>query len=156
MTNRLSIVAATSADASPILALQKRAYESEARLYSDWTIPPLTQDLESLRDEIQSGTVLKAVQEKRIVGSVRATLDDLSCRIGRLIVEPTLQRQGIGSALLHAIENAFPQAARFELFTGSASAGNIRLYQRHGYTITDTRRLTEQVSVVFMSKRAGA
>lgn len=50
---------ATVDDAETILSLQRRAYESEARLYSDWAIPPLTQSVELLREEIQRSLVLK-------------------------------------------------------------------------------------------------
>lgn len=150
----LIISPATAADAAPILELQKRAYESEARLYGDWTIPPLVQTLESLLEEIGSTTVLKATEAETIVGSVRAKLSEQTCLVGRLIVEPAFQGQGIGSALLRAIERAFPQAALFELFTGSKSEGNIRLYRRHGYEITGTKLLSEQVNFVVMRKPA--
>lgn len=51
---------ATSADAEALLALQKRAYQSEAELYGDWKIPPLTQSLAELRQDIETMTVLKA------------------------------------------------------------------------------------------------
>lgn len=145
---------ATTADAAAILALQRRAYEAEARLYQDWTIPPLVQDLASLQAEIGTAVVLKAVEGGAIVGSVRACLDDGVCRIGRLMVEPARQGQGIGSALLGAIEAAFPQARCFELFTGSRSADNIGLYRRHGYAITGTRRLSERVTLVILRKPA--
>jgi ribosomal protein S18 acetylase RimI-like enzyme len=148
------ITRATVSDASDILALQKRAYESEARIYNDWNIPPLTQGLDALIEEIEETTVLKATDGQRILGSVRATLKNEVCSIGRLIVEPERQGQGLGSALLQAIEAACPKATRFELFTGSKSEGNIRLYRRHGYEITGTKRLSEHVTLVFMGKRA--
>jgi len=139
-------------DAEVILSLQKRAYESEARLYNDWTIPPLTQSLDSLKDEISAGSVLKYSQGEAIIGSVRASLQDNKCEIGRLIVAPEFQGQGIGSALLAAIEARFPKAHSFELFTGSRSEGNIRLYRRHGYEIVATKALSPAVTLVFMSK----
>ena len=143
-----------SADAAPILALQRRAYEAEARLYDDWTIPPLTQSLASLLAEIESTTVLKACVGEAIVGSVRARLAEQTCLIGRLFVAPQRQGQGIGSALLAAIEAQFASAAVFELFTGSRSESNIRLYRRHGYAIAATKRLSDQVSIVVMRKPA--
>jgi ribosomal protein S18 acetylase RimI-like enzyme len=140
-------------DAEAILNLQKRAYESEAKLYNDWAIPPLTQSLDSLKAEILAGGVLKYSRGGAIIGSVRALLQDGKCEIGRLIVAPELQRQGIGSTLLSAIEARFPQAHSFELFTGSKSEGNIRLYRRHGYEIVGTKALSPTVTFVFMSKR---
>jgi len=139
-------------DAEEILSLQKRAYESEARLYDDWSIPPLTQSLSSLKDEILAGGVLKYSQGEVIIGSVRASFQDGKCEIGRLIVAPEFQGQGIGSTLLKSIEARFPQAHSFELFTGSKSEGNIRLYQRHGYEIFATKALSPTVTFVFMSK----
>lgn len=151
----LDIARATPADAAPLLALQRRAYAAEARLYDDWTIPPLTQSLASLLAEIESATVLKACVGDALVGSVRARLAAQTCLVGRLFVEPQRQRQGIGSALLAAIEAAFASAAVFELFTGCQSEGNIRLYRRHGYAITTTKRLSEQVDIVVMRKPAG-
>jgi ribosomal protein S18 acetylase RimI-like enzyme len=149
-----AITRAAISDASDILALQKRAYESEARIYDDWNIPPLTQGLDALVGEIAEATVLKATSGRLIVGSVRATFKNGVCSIGRLIVEPERQGQGLGSSLLQAIEAAFPKATRFELFTGSKSEGNIRLYRRHGYEITETKQLSEHVTLVFMGKRA--
>ena len=139
-------------DAETILALQKLAYQREARLYDDWSIPPLTQSIEALLAEFADSVVLKAVLGDRIVGSVRARAASDICAIGRLIVHPDFQRMGIGSDLLKNIEGCFPHVARYELFTGSKSEANIRLYQRHGYTIRRTQALSRTVSLTFMDK----
>ena len=117
----LHISIATAEDAAEILALQRLAYESEARLYNDWSIAPMTQTLESLIADIKVATVLKATEGPSIIGSVRATLAADVCLIGRLMVDPARQGRGIGVALLRAIEDMFPQVAAFELFTGSQS-----------------------------------
>jgi hypothetical protein len=47
----------------------------------------------------------------------------------------------------------FPQAPAFELFTGNRSEGNIRLYVRCGYVVTGDRQVSEQISLVVLSKR---
>ena len=49
----ISILPAEPQDARAILGLQKLAYQSEARLYNDWSLPPLAQTLESLLDLYQ-------------------------------------------------------------------------------------------------------
>ena len=148
----LTIQRAEPDDAEEIIALQKLAYESEAKFYDDWGIPPLTQSLQSLLGEFDDHVVLKATEEQRMVGSVRAKLRAGTCSIGRLMVHPGFQGQGIGSCLLRAIEDCFPTASRFELFTGSRSEGNIRLYQRHGYAVSPTKSLSLNVEIVFLQK----
>lgn len=144
---------ATRDDAATILGLQKLAYESEARLYNDWSIPPLTQTLDALMAECAQSTVFKAMIGHDIVGSVRAKRSGGTCEIGRLIVHPQLQRRGIGSQLLRYAEQQFSDASRFELFTGSRSEANIRLYERHGYAVFKTLRLSDTVTLVFMEKQ---
>lgn len=151
----IHITHAALADAEAILILQKRAYEAEARLYQDWRLPPLLQSIESLREEIQTSRVLKASQGGHIIGSVRARLEADVAHIGRLIVAPEHQRQGLGSRLLDAIEAVCPEARIFILFTGSKSEGNLRLYQRHGYRITREEALSPAVTLCFLAKPAG-
>lgn len=149
----ITIGCAAVEDAAEILAVQQAAYQSEAELYQDWSIPPLTQTLTELQQELATITVLKASLDSGLVGSVRAVLqDDGSVAIGRLIVHPDCQGQGLGSRLMAAVEAAFPNAARFELFTGSRSAGNIRLYEKLGYRIFERKTLSPQVELVFMEK----
>jgi ribosomal protein S18 acetylase RimI-like enzyme len=150
----IAISRAEPTDARAILDLQKLAYQSEAKLYNDWSLPALTQSLESLLDEFDSSIVLKAIAADQIVGSVRAKASMGTCAIGRLIVHPGFQGKGIGSKMLADIELRFSEVTRYELFTGSKSEANIRLYQRHGYTITRTQPLSATVSITFLEKLA--
>jgi ribosomal protein S18 acetylase RimI-like enzyme len=133
--------------------LQKLAYHTEAILYNDWSIPPLTQTLAELRAEFADWKILKACRGNRIIGSVRAIERKSICSIGRLMVHPKHQRQGIGGRLMQTIESMFPEAAKFELFTGSKSEGNIRLYERLGYCSSRSERLSANLSLVFFEKR---
>jgi ribosomal protein S18 acetylase RimI-like enzyme len=139
-------------DAEAILSLQRKAYQSEAALYQDWSIPPLTETLKDLQSEFGQMTVLKAVATAGLVGSVRGTVKGSTCAVGRLIVDPKFQRRGIGSQLMRSLELLFPAVARFELFTGSRSEVNIRLYEHLGYRIFRTQVLSPKVTLVFMEK----
>ncbi len=140
-------------DAAAILALQKLAYQREAALYNDPTIPPLTQTLAEIKAEFGTHTFLKAVVDGKLVSSVRTRVLNGTCHIGRLIVHPAMQRRGIGTTLMHAIEQLNPRTERFELFTGSRSEQNIRLYQRLGYVIYKSEVLSDRVTLVYMEKR---
>jgi ribosomal protein S18 acetylase RimI-like enzyme len=146
------IVSAVVTDAAEILELQKLAYQSEAALCGDWSIPPLTQTLDEIREEFDRLTFLKACVAGRLIGSVRMSVRDGACHIGRLMVHPEFQRQGVGTRLMLAVEAELPSVRRFELFTGSRSEGNIRLYERLGYRAFRTERLSPQVDLVFMEK----
>ncbi len=140
------------ADAAEILALQKLAYLSEAELYHDYNLPPLTQTLAELEAELSEVVCLKAVQDGHLVASVRARELDGTCHIGRLIVHPQAQGHGLGQRLMAAIEAEFAQAKRFELFTGSRSERNLRIYAKLGYRPVRTRDLSPNLSLVFLQK----
>ena len=49
----IHIARACLSDAAEILSLQRLAYQSEARLYGDWSLPPLIQSLPELIEEIR-------------------------------------------------------------------------------------------------------
>ncbi len=148
----MTIVDAAPEDAEAILALQKLAYEREARRYDDWTIPPMVETLDTVRDQIARHVVLKAIVDGRLAGSVRGVVSDGVCEVCRLSVDPGLQRRGIGSALLVAIEQRFSDIEAFELFTGNHSVENLRLYERHGYRHARTKVLSPAVSLLFLRK----
>lgn len=150
----MQITPATVDNAKTILALQYLAYQTEAALYDDPTLPPLLETLADLTARFGDRKFLKAVDGPRIVGSVRAFQDGATCRLERLIVHPDYRRRGIGSALLKRIEELFPTAQRFELFTGHKSESNIRLYERLGYRAFRQERVNDKVALVFMGKQA--
>jgi ribosomal protein S18 acetylase RimI-like enzyme len=147
------VVPARLEDAATILELQKLAYRSEAMIYDDFSISPLTQTLENLQSEFNTKTILKAVADNRIVGSVRAYQKNRTCYVERLIVHPDFQRRGIGTKLLKRIEELFSTANRFELFTGDKSESNIRLYSGLGYRIFKREPMMERLTLVYMEKR---
>jgi ribosomal protein S18 acetylase RimI-like enzyme len=155
MQNSVSVLQATLGDAEAILDLQRVAYRSEAELYQDFEIPPLTQTIEDLKGSYRTHVFLKAVIGDRIVGSVRAEIQSGICRIGRLIVHPDFQQKGIGTELMNRIEAVFGTAEKYELFTGHRSIGNLRLYQRLGYRECRRQVISEKLTLVFLEKNGG-
>ncbi len=139
-------------DAREILQLQKWAYQSEAALYDDYTLPPLVQTLEEVQAQFHDHVFLKAVEDGVIIGSVRAMAKDGVCHIGRLIVHPDRLNQGTGTALLRALEARFPDAVGFELFTGSKSQKSLHLYDKLGYRPFRREQQTDKVELIFLKK----
>ena len=149
----MEVEKATISDAEEILSLQKLAYQSEAEIYNDFSIPPLVQTSESIRKDFEDQFFLKAMMDKRMIGSVRAFIKEGTCYIGRLIVHPDFQNQGIGTKLMVEIEKIFSTCQRFELFTGARSERNLYLYQKLGYKIFKTAKVTDQTTIVYLEKK---
>ncbi|MFC9424977.1 GNAT family N-acetyltransferase [Streptomyces sp. NPDC056987] len=152
----VTISAARAQDAEQILKLQYLCYQNEAELYGDYTIEPLTQTLDDLRAELDSGHGLVARLGDEVVASVRGSVDETgTARIAKLIVHPRLRRHGLGGRLLDAIEVHFtaePAARRFQLFTGHRSEGNLRLYRSRGYAPVATEQVGPRLRLVTLEK----
>lgn len=105
----ITIVQAKAVDAENILLLQQMAYQSEALLYQDDSIPALQQTLESLQAEFTNTLLLNAsLAEGLIIGSVRGHVVGNTCHVGRLIVHPSFQRRGIGSNITECTGKTIP------------------------------------------------
>ena len=130
---------AVPADAGEVLTLQRACWTQEALANPDVSIPALGESLDDVRAWLTRDTVLLARRAGRLVGGVRASarpLDDggAAWDVGRLMVAPDLQGQGLGRVLLERIEAAAPPGTTsYELFTGAASARNLRMYAKAGY-----------------------
>jgi phosphoribosylanthranilate isomerase/ribosomal protein S18 acetylase RimI-like enzyme len=151
----IRISPAQADDLPVILTLQKMAYQSEAELNGDYSIPPMTQSMAEIEDEFERTTFLRATANGRIIASVRAELRDGTLHIGRLIVHPEWQNRGIGSSLLRAVEERFSTANRYELFTSDRSERNLYLYRKKGYREIRRERISERVTLVYLEKANG-
>ena len=150
----LTIVAARLDDAPAILAMQRVAFEPEARACQAWDIPPLQETVEGLREHIRMATVLKAVEGERLLGAIRGIVTGATCLIRVLAVAPEAQGRGLGARLLRAIEDAHPQVGRFELTTNMIMVGNVRFYLRHGYEVVEQVQHAPTIRLAFMRKIA--
>lgn len=148
----MKITKATNEDLHLILELQYLAYQSEAELCNNYSIAPLKQTLDELKHEYEYAAFLKAVDKNDvIIGSVRAYAENDTVYIGKLIVHPNHQNQGIGTKLLHEIEKKFP-GYRYELFTSSKSIKNIMLYEKLGYVRFREQIVSPGLTFVYMEK----
>lgn len=142
-------------DLPEILELQKKSFMKEARRYGLESIPPTRQTYEEILKECFSPErptmVLKMVLDGKIVGSVRAYEQDGTAYINKLMVDPDYQRRGLAKTLMNAIESCY-KGRRKELFTGSISEENIRLYESLGYVKYSEKVFDENTTMVYLEK----
>jgi len=156
----LELLRMTTADAGEVLTVQRAAYVSEAQVYNDAFLPALTQTLDELVSEIESGGGFVLRKNGRMVGAVRTRVVGGLLHIGRLTVAPDVQGSGFGSILMNAAEgeaaatdeNSPLAADAAVLFTGKLSEANLRLYERRGYVETHREQLGTGVELVHMRK----
>ena len=141
-------------DAGEVLTLQRAAFVQEARIYGSVDMPPLTQTLAEVQAELADNLGRVALDGTRMVGAVRARRDGDLLLIGRLVIAPDRQGEGIGSRLLAAVEKAGRDAgaSTAEVFTGSLSEANLRLYEREGYRESDRVPDGDGTAQVFLRK----
>lgn len=143
---------ATLVDLPVILELQRLAFQSEAAFVGDPTIPPLAQTLEQLEREFEQRIFLKLEQSGNLVASVRGNRAESGwAHIGRLMVHPLSQGEGLGSSLMRQIEHELGPCIGFRIFTSAASTSNIRLYEYLGYCISARERVGA-LEMVFLTK----
>ena len=119
-------------DAGEVLTVQRAAFVSEAAIYGSVDMPPLTQTLPELQAELRAESGFVARIGGRLVGAIRFVERDGLLLIGRIAIAPDMQGEGIGRMLLAAAEES-SGASVAELFTGSLSEANLRLYEACGY-----------------------
>lgn len=144
-------------DAGEVMTLQRAAFVQEALIYGTPDMPPLTQTLEEVESELQENLGCVALDGSRMVGVVRARLDGSLLLVGRLAIAPDRAGEGIGTTLLAAVERrgAEAGATEAELFTGSLSEANLRLYEREGYVESERVRGDDGIEQVFLRKTLG-
>lgn len=139
-------------DAGEVLTVQRAAFVAEALVYGDPDMPPLTQTLEQLEAELEDADGWVARIGGRLVGAIRTRESDGVLNVGRIVIAPDVQGRGIGGRLLETAET-HSSAREAELFTGSRSEANIRLYERCGYAETERVDQGDGTAQVFMRKR---
>ena len=146
------IALAEKEDLGQILELQKLAFRSQAEIYNDFSIPHLIQTLEEIGQDFLTQTYLKAVINKKIIGSVRGYESNNTCYIGRLIIHPDFQNQGYGTKLMAKIESIFKNVERYEIFTGYKDVKNLYLYQKLGYKKFKLEKVNENLFFEYLEK----
>ena len=148
----MRIELATIEDVQALLDLQHKAFGSLCEEL-DWNdAPPLTETLEHVREEFAQCTTLKVLNDEgRIIGSVYGSVTDGSLYIGRLMVLPEYQQQGMGKQLFREIQRLLPHH-RAWLCTCKQVRPPYEFYLREGFRPYKDEIVGPGLTWVYMEK----
>lgn len=146
----LMILKTKKEDEREIYELQKLVYEQEADKFG---ISPLKQSLAEIHVDFQKCTVLKAIMNDKIVGSIRAYLSNGAAHIEKLIIHPENKNLGIENELLRQIEKCF-NVQRYDVTVVDKDKSDLKVYQQAGYKIYSAKDVSDDVIIVNLEKRS--
>jgi tRNA (guanine37-N1)-methyltransferase len=121
---------AAPGDAGELLTLQRACWAGAAEAGS---AEVLVETLETVQESLARWRTLVLRASGRLVGSVRARLEDEDWLVDRVMVAPDLQRRGLGRWLLQtALEEAPAAATRGRADVPASAAVALRLCRRVG------------------------
>ncbi|MEK3889841.1 GNAT family N-acetyltransferase [Bacillus sp. FSL K6-3431] len=141
----ITIVKAAISDAEKLTEIIKRTFDKEAKKWLqnqdniiDYNIqPPGYSSIEMTKYMIEELKCFKVIQNEEIVGGIIVTITGKSFgRIDRIFVDPIHQGKGIGSCVIHLIEEEFPNVRTWDLETSSRQINNHYFYEKMGYRTT--------------------
>ncbi len=152
----IELEVATEKDLEEILKLQRKAFQDQALIYNDFTLPPLTQTIDELKAEARLKSIYKVVTDGKIRASVRCSVKGEALYIEKLLVDPDFQNGGIGTDIMREIERRYSQLVkRYELFTGEKSNRNLHIYKKLGYREIRRKPTRHGFDLIFMEKENG-
>lgn len=124
--------------AAALLRLQQDAYRTQATLIGSDRLESLAADGQTL--PAWRGRYLVAWRGTQLVGAVAWRSLHESAEVDRVMVEPSVHRAGVATALLTRVLDGLP-GVRIETWTGRDNTPGIALYRRFGFEpVADQQR----------------
>lgn len=140
--------------AEQIYQLQQASYTIERDLIEYPDFPPLAVTAQEI--QVEPDTFLGYWTGAILAGVLSFTVTPVLLDIGRLIVHPAYFRRGIAGQLLQAVETYAPVAKRITVSTAEKNLPAVRLYQKHGYQLTERTVLPDGLVLVRFFKPAAS
>lgn len=154
----VSLRYATADDAGRLLVLQRCCWSQVAIQNNSLSVPALHESLDEVRAWIQDWQVLVAEQNHRLVAAARGRSRGVKWEVGRIMVAPDCEGQGLGRWILAQCEAITPrECTDCFLYTAPGNARGIGIYKRSGYQVQepDISGTGHVQDALFLSKRLG-
>ncbi len=146
------IEVATINDVPDLFALQKKAFKPVAEKLGWDGIPQMSETMDQSIVAFANDKVLKLVcGNGKIIGSVRGSVTDGVLYVGRLMVDPDFQGQGLGRVLQRKLESMF-EFGKESLHCYCGDEGAYQFYRRDGFVEVGTQLVGNGVMAFIMEK----
>jgi predicted N-acetyltransferase YhbS len=152
VSEALSVRRGDPSEAEAIASVIRAAFATIAEAIGI-DIPPLHETATDVLATFSAGdAVFVAEVNGAVVGTVRGeTMESGDVMVRRLAVLPANRGSGMARMLMRALEDAYPGARRFELFTGADATAPLALYESLGYRPFETSAKTD-FPLVYLEK----
>lgn len=136
MNIKVRVETALLSDARQMTSIQAEAYDHEAAFFKIDRDkgPPGYDSIDSMRESISNGNILKIVMGDEVIGGVMFTVKEQGrARLNRIFIDPSHQGNGFGSAALSELKRMNPKVEIWELDTPSWSLRNKRFCEKNGF-----------------------
>ncbi|WP_422358503.1 GNAT family N-acetyltransferase [Reichenbachiella sp.] len=131
-------------------ALFQKSYKVEAELVAVSDFPPLRRAVEDFQE---SNTMFYGVLiNEKLAAATEVSINEVDLEVCSLVVDPDFFRQGLARELLIFIEERFkPERSTVE--TAAVNIPAIKLYEKHGFVMTDQWMTSFGIEKVKLVKR---
>jgi ribosomal protein S18 acetylase RimI-like enzyme len=136
--------------AQRILDVQQLAYLRESILIDYPNLPPLQETLENIQTSGES--FLGYYKQEILAGVLSYSLEQETLTIQRLVVHPTYTGRGIGQALLRELIHQHTYIKTFTVSTAEKNIPAVKLYEKHGFEITQRHTTADGLALVSLEK----
>lgn len=140
--------------AEQLWSLQHASYRVEAQRIGVTDLPPL---LETIGEIQESELTYWGCQDREgdLAGAVSVERDGEVFTIARLMVHPDRFREGIGTRLIAALFDEYPEARCWEVTAEARNLPAISLYEKSGFRCVETFKPREDIFMVKLRRRSG-
>jgi ribosomal protein S18 acetylase RimI-like enzyme len=134
-----------------VLSLQRAAYAVEAELIDSDAIPALHETLGGLRRAPEQWIGIR--RDAELVAALAFVVTAEVLDISKLVVSPSVARQGLGERLVREILDLVPRPTTV-VSTGAANAPAVALYRKLGFAAVGDEEIVPGLTVTHFELRS--